>query len=208
VECDDLPLSRHLGKSGGLFFSHAFEDVPVALRLLRTPQLRRHGRMDSERIVLIGHSMGGSAALLAASVTSVHAVASLATFDFGRFAQALRQVNELVATTTEEWKSCLPPLHAPSAGDLVDEVLNHADTWRLDRYLDQLAQRPVLLLAAEHDTVAPPHLHHAPLVAALHERIAPVRSSVLPGDHVFSNARVALARSLLTWLDEVRVSPW
>jgi pimeloyl-ACP methyl ester carboxylesterase len=195
------------GSQGTFTFSNALEDVHVALRLLRTPQLRLQGRVERERIVLVGHSMGGFAALLAAAtVPSVQAVASLATFDFGRFAQALRQENDLVATTTEEWKVYLPPLHAPSAEYLVAEVLRHADTWRLDRYLDQLAQRHVLLLAADRDTVAPPRLHHAPLVAALHERVAPLRSSVLPGDHAFSNARVAMARSLLTWLEEVHLS--
>jgi dienelactone hydrolase len=193
------------GSEGTFSFAHAIEDVPVAVQLLRTPRMRRHCRVDGERLVLIGHSMGGFAALLdAATSPAVKAVASLATFDFGRFAQTMREEPALVTATVQEWTTCLPPLRAPAAGVLVAEVLDHADAWRLDRHVDVLAQRRVLLLAAEHDTVAPPQAHHAPLVAALHERTDRVRSNVLPSDHAFSNARVALARHLLIWLEEMR----
>lgn len=194
------------GSQGVFSFTHTFEDVPAVLAQLRAQEMRERCRVDAERVVLIGHSMGGFAALLAAATDpSLHAVASLAGFHFGRFAEELRQDPKLRASTIEEWNTCLPALRGCSAEHLVQEILDHAEQWTLDQYLDQLAQRSVLLLGASRDTVAPPHFHHIPLVAALEQRRASsVRSMLLPSDHAFSDTRVALAQHLLTWLFEVK----
>lgn len=194
------------GSQGSFSFTHAFEDVPIALARLRTPEMREQCRVDTERLVLIGHSMGGFAALLTtATDPAIPAVASLASFHFGRFAQVLRQDGEQRAATIGEWTTCLPALRGCSAEDLVHEVLDQSEQWTLDQSLDQLAQRSVLLVGASRDRVAPPQLHHTPLVAALEQhRTASVRSAMLPSDHAFSGTRVALAYHLLAWLEEVK----
>lgn len=194
------------GSQGSFSFTHAFEDIPAALALLRTHEMREQCRVDAERIVLIGHSMGGFAALLtAAADPSIHAVASLAGFHFGPFAGLLRQDASLTASTIRDWETCLPALRGISAEHLVQEVLDHSEQWTLDQRLDQLAQRRIFLLAGSRDTVAPPDFHHTPLVAALEQRSAPhIRSAILHTDHAFSNARVTLAQHLLSWLDEVK----
>jgi len=96
-------------------------------------------------------------------------------------------------------------LRGISAEQLVQEVLDCQEQWTLDQYLDTLAQRPVFLLGASRDTVAPLSLLHTPLLAALEQRSAPhVRSAILHTDHAFSDARMALAQYLLAWLDEIK----
>lgn len=194
------------GSQGSFSFMHVFEDIPIALDLLRTYKMQEQCRVDPERIVLIGHSMGGFAALFtAAADPSLHAVASLAGFHFGPFARLLRHDASLLAPTIRDWKTCLPALRGISAEQLVQEVLNHSEQWSLDQYLDQLSQRSVFLLGASQDTVAPPDLHHTPLVAALEQyEAARIRSAILHTDHAFSDARVTLAQHLLSWLDEVK----
>lgn len=194
------------GSQGSFSFTHVFEDIPIALTRLRTHEMREQCRVDAERIVLIGHSMGGFAALLtAAADPSIHAVASLAGFQFGSFAQLLRQDASLIASTIRDWKTSLPALRDISAEQLVQEVLDHAKQWQLYQYLEQLSQRSVFLLGASLDTVAPLHLHHTPLVAALEQRsVSHVHSAILHTDHAFSDARVTLAQHLLFWLDEVK----
>jgi len=198
------------GSQGSFSFAHAFEDVPAALALLRTQKMRKRCRVDAERIVLIGHSMGAFAALLtAATDPSVRAVAALANFYFGRFAEGLRQDASLIAVTIRDWATCLPALRSIPAEQLVQEVLERSEQWTLDQYLDALAQRSILLIGASRDIVAPIHLHHTPLVAALQKRSASsVRSAILASDHAFSDTRVALAHHLLTWLNEVREIDW
>jgi uncharacterized protein len=193
--------------SQGLFsFSHSFEDIHVALAMLRTTEMRERYRIDTERIVLIGHSMGGFAALLtAANDPSIHAAASLAGFHFGWLAGELRRDPSLIPSVVNDWNARLPALRGLSAEQLVQETLDHAEQWQLEHYLDQLSQISILFLGASRDTVAPPHLNHTPLVTALEQRQAPhIRSFILPGDHFFSESRVALAQHLLAWLDEIK----
>jgi uncharacterized protein len=194
------------GSQGAFSFTHVLEDVPAALTKLRTQEMLERCRMDADRIVLIGHSMGGFAALFtAAADPSIRAVASLAGFHFGPFAQLLRQDTSLIASTIHDWDTCLPALRGAVAEQLVQEVLDHAEQWTLDQYLDHLSQRHLFLLGASRDTVAPVELHHTPLVAALERCSAPhVRSAILHTDHAFSDARLVLAQHLLPWLAEVR----
>ena len=54
--------------SGGTFSrTHAIEDVHAALQFVRSPLAAERYRADSTRVALVGHSMGGWLALLAAS---------------------------------------------------------------------------------------------------------------------------------------------
>ena len=54
--------------SGGTFSrTHAIEDVHAALRFVRSPLAAERYRVDSARVAVVGHSMGGWLALLAAS---------------------------------------------------------------------------------------------------------------------------------------------
>src|ERR1700722_11389593 len=47
------------GSPGDLSFSHGIEDTAAAIAYLRQPATAKTLRIDSSRIVLIGHSMGG-----------------------------------------------------------------------------------------------------------------------------------------------------
>jgi uncharacterized protein len=194
------------GSQGSFSFTHACEDVTSALAWLRTPETRKQYRVDAQKIVLIGHSMGGFAALLtAANDPAVYAVASLAGFQFALLGRLLRENSALQSVIEADWKGELAALQGVTAWQLVQEVLEQAEQWTLERYLDSLAQRPVYLIGANYDTVATPALHYMPLVAALEERAeSMVRSTLLPADHAFSDARVTLAEHLLAWLDEIK----
>ncbi|QBD80741.1 alpha/beta fold hydrolase [Ktedonosporobacter rubrisoli] len=211
------------GSEGAFSYTHSFEDVPAALRMLKTEQMQEQCRVDPEQIVLIGHSMGGFAALFtAATDPSIRAVASLAGFHLGRFAQELRQDPLLVESTASDWDSSLAALRGTTGAQLVQEVLDHAEQWTLNHYMDRLAQCSIFLIGGSRDTVAPLHVHHTPLIAALEQysashpsptnatlpqigaRTPAISSTILPADHAFSDARVALAQHLLTWLEKVK----
>ncbi|GHO92800.1 hypothetical protein KSF_028480 [Reticulibacter mediterranei] len=193
------------GSPGSFSFTHSCEDVASALRWLRTSQIQERYRVDAQKIVLIGHSMGGFAAqLTAATDPSVYGVASLAGFQFGQFARLLRDDAALLTATIEHWRGELAALRGTTAEQLVQEVLDQSEAWKMERYIDILAQRRVCLIGANYDTVAPVALHHTPLVTALEERPAPgLYSAILPTDHAFSDVRVSLAKHLLSWLDSI-----
>ena len=65
--------------SGGTFSrTHALEDVAAALHWVRSPTMARQFGIDTSRVALIGHSMGGWLALMSAAADpKVACVASL-----------------------------------------------------------------------------------------------------------------------------------
>jgi pimeloyl-ACP methyl ester carboxylesterase len=193
------------GSPGTFSFTHACEDVASALGWLRTAETQESYRVDAHKLVLIGHSMGGFAALLATTTDpAVYGVASLAGFQFGLLARLLREDAARPAAQVEDWRGELAALRGATAEQLVQEVLDQGESWEIERYADTLAQRRVCLIGASYDTVATVALHHTPLVAALEAHSArELRSAVLPTDHAFSDVRVALAKHLLTWLDSI-----
>ena len=68
---------------------------------------------------------------------------------------------------------------------------------------EPLADRSILLVAGQRDTVAPAETCHRPLVRALEERGALRFDHVaLDDDHHFLNRRIALARAVVGWLSE------
>ena len=193
------------GSPGAFSFTHSCEDVASALAWLRTAEVQERYRVDAHKIVLIGHSMGGFAALLtAATDPAVYGVASLAGFQFGLLARLLREDAALSATLVEDWRGELAALRGTTAEQLVQEVLDEGEGWEMERSLDILSRHRVCLIGASYDTVATVPLHHTPLVAALEAHSArELRSALLPTDHAFSDARVALAKHLLAWLDSI-----
>ncbi|GGM73782.1 alpha/beta hydrolase family protein [Dactylosporangium sucinum] len=154
--------------------------------------------LDPGRVAVVGHSLGGFAALhTAAGDPAVRAVVSIAGFDFGGAARrglADPAAREALRTMFGE---DLLPLRGTSAGQLLAEAETNADAFALAGLGPRLANRPVLLVAAADDTVAPPALHHEPLVAAYQG----AEHVVLPDDHVLSGHRLALTRAVVDFLD-------
>jgi pimeloyl-ACP methyl ester carboxylesterase len=191
------------GSGGEFSFGNALEDVAAVVAALREPVFAAQYRVDRERIVLIGHSMGGAAALIsAAELAEVRCVASLAGGNLGALARGLAanpEASERAAARFESWGE--GRINGSGAA-LVAELAANAARFELTARAPALAAKPVLLVAGARDDVTPPAQHHAPLVAALRAQPgAQLSELTLDVDHAFSEARVALARGLLGWLE-------
>ena len=189
------------GSEGTFSFSSVLEDVRAAVAFVRAADSTPY-RLSPDHIVLVGHSMGGWAALMtAANDSRIDAVASIAGWNIGAASRDLTDSLKYVAAV----KSVTPHLwllHGATADGLLRERMTHVDEWDLVHAVPSLAPKSILLIAAQRDQVAPIAQHHAPLVAEL-ERLNPTRLTalVLDSDHNFSDKRVALTRAILSWLD-------
>ena len=190
------------GSEGTFSIAGAAADVPAALAFLRRAETAQAFRIDPERIVPVGHSVGGFVALMAAADDErVPAVAGLAAFNAGLHAQLMRQVPAVRAQTLAELDPLTPPLHGATGESLIEEMLAHRAAWNLVDRVAALKDRPVLLVAAENDGMAVPLLHHRPLVEAFEQAGTPaLTTATFDDDHLFSATRIALARTVTAWL--------
>jgi uncharacterized protein len=190
------------GSPGTYSYSHVLEDVGAVLAWLRDPAIADSMRVDSRRLVLVGHSLGGFIALYTAATRSgIAAVAALAPIDLGRRGVAMRESGAFANREVKRRGSQLGALRGTSGEDLSREVMAHADQWSLQQYADVLAKQRILLLAANWDRAVDLSEVYLPLSAKL--RAAGARdltAMTFPSDHLFSSVRIGLARTLVQWL--------
>jgi uncharacterized protein len=190
------------GMGGTWSWGHVLEDSAAVVAAVRDPDLATAHRLDPRRLTVVGHSLGGFAALMtAAAEPSVTAVVSVAGVDLGAVAALCHADAAARADVVEAYAAELGPLRGTSGEALVAELEAAGESWRLGRLAPLLADRPVLLIAGSRDTVAPHDVHHGPVVAAFRaEPVERLEHRVLPTDHALSDHRVALAREILGFL--------
>src|SRR5271170_7512422 len=134
--------------SGGLFsWKNSVEDVAAAIRFLTSPSVRARYRVDAERIVLAGHSLGAWLAIyVAASDPAVCAAVAMGLENMGADAKLYKvDKDERIAwlrylqRTVGEGR----PIRARSAEFLLEELLEHADQFDLLPLATRLRDRPV-----------------------------------------------------------------
>lgn len=191
------------GMGGSWSWAHVLEDTAAVVARLRTPEAVADHGLDPGRLAVIGHSLGGFAALMtAAADPGVAAVGSVAGFDFGTAAAACRADPAVRAAYLEDWAGELLPLHGTGAQALVTEMEAAGDSWSLAGLAPRLATRPVLLIGTDRDEVTPADTHHRPLVDAYRRRpVTGLEHHVFHTDHALSDHRVALARTVIGFLD-------
>jgi hypothetical protein len=193
------------GSGGEFSFGNVLEDVAAVVATLREPELAKKYRVDRERIVLVGHSMGGAAALIsAAELSEVGCVASLAGANLGALADRVRSSPEAakaVAAQFQTWGE--GRIRGVSGEGIIADLLVQPERFRTTGHAPALAKKPVLLVAGARDDVTPPAEHHLPLVSAIEAQHGGLLTArVLDDEHQFSQTRIALTRAVLAWLDK------
>jgi len=190
------------GSEGDFSFSHVLADTVEAVNYLRQPESVERYKIDVDNITAIGHSMGGWTALHLAGNGHVSRVASLAGVNMGTWGEMVADSPESRAFSIDFFQASLPPLQGATAEALVDEVVAHMDEFDTLRHVPTLSQLDVLLVAGERDEGVPPPLHHTPLVMMLEKKNAQhLTHTILDADHGFSDKRIALAQTILDWLE-------
>jgi len=192
------------GSGGAFSFTSAREDVAAALAFLRQPETAETYGIDSRRIVLAGHSMGGWLALagLADDRTATCAVA-LAPWDVGTFGARLAAgklpVDRVVAGMQSYADPEAGPLRGTTIEALVAEAQRNASAWTFASLARELQAKRGLVIVSTEDQAGSPDMAHAPLEAALRGPAWTFRR--IQDDHGFSHHRIALTRAVVKWID-------
>ncbi len=185
------------GSQGAFSFGNSLEDTQAAIAWVRDPQNTKKYRMDPNRVVLVGHSMGGFMASAAgAQDPKILGVVMIAAWNIGRSA---KEMNPQMARGF--FGSEIKPLSGCTVDGLYADMTAHKNDWDYDTFVPQLKTRPVLVVSANDDLRAANEAFVTAMKSAGAKRLTAVH---FPTDHGFNDHRIALQVAVLDWLKALR----
>jgi diadenosine tetraphosphate (Ap4A) HIT family hydrolase/acetyl esterase/lipase len=187
------------GSPGKFSFANARADGEAAVAFLNDPANIAKYRIDPKRIVVAGHSMGGfMAADASAADPRVAGTVLLDAWDIGKLK------NQMVDAATrkaaiEQRRPDTVPLAGTSPELLIKEIETDAAKLDLEALSARIADRPLLLIGAEH-AGAPTTRKLA--AAARQAQAKALTETYMDTDHSFSDSRIALEAEVLRWLGQ------
>lgn len=186
------------GSPGAFSFQHCIEDSAAAVAYLRDPDNARRLGIDTRRVAVAGHSMGGMmAARTFADDAGLLGAFLIDPWNIAGQGRLLGDPAAVAAFRANELDGDLPPLAGTSAEALLAEMRAADPAIDLEAALAASPGRRLAILSAMRGLGA----QHAALLAAAQK--AQPRSFIeanLPTDHSFSDHRIALAAALVDWL--------
>jgi pimeloyl-ACP methyl ester carboxylesterase len=179
------------GSPGNFRFAQTSEDTAAVLAFLRVPANAASLGVDTHRIVLAGHSMGGwAAALTAAKDPGLAGVILISAADMGR-ARGSRE--KAVAAMADNMES----LAGVTAESMADEVAANAKAFAINNAAGGLARTPLFVITSD-DGLAPTG---DALVKAVEAKGGhDIKTAHLATDHSYSDHRLALESAIVQWL--------
>ena len=182
------------GSPGTFAFDHTLEDAAAVLAYLRDTTNARVLGVDTSRLVVGGHSMGGwVAAITAARDARLRGAVLISAADMGLRGAMPRA--EALTFMKDNMESL-----ASTAETLADDLVAGAERRRLANAATGLARMPMLVLTSD-DGLAP---DSDSLVGAVRKlgntRVTTVHAAT---DHSWSDRRVMLASAVVRWLARV-----
>ncbi len=195
-----VPFYRGAWGSGGTFsFTHAIEDTHAAVEFLRSPENAKRFRVDANRIVLVGHSMGG---FIVASATAqdpkIYGVALISAANLGP--ASARQRSSNAQEFQERWRANASRLAGTSAEALLDEMNRNPENWDYMNFVPLLRNRPVLIVEADDRNTSDNQALAQALRRAGDTRVTETHMAT---DHPFSDHRIALQAEVVNWLARI-----
>jgi uncharacterized protein len=183
------------GSPGEFRFGNNLEDADAVLAFLRDPGNARTLGIDTTRLVIAGHSMGGwVVALTAAHDRGLLGAILISMADMSRFGTSPRA--EIVQTMRENMES----LAGVTAESMADELIAEAPKWHAADAVPGLARLPLFVITSN-DGLAP---QADALVKAVRAKgNASVTTVHYPTDHSYSDKRIAVEASIIEWLERL-----
>jgi uncharacterized protein len=191
------------GSAGTYTFTHVYEDAAAAVDYVRTNAVTL--RSNPERIVLVGHSMGGFAALMAAARDDrIVCAAALTPADLGAMADVIER-DPASRKGIVDYADTLQMLQGFNGAGAVDEIMTNRKAFDLRALAPRLEGKSILVVGADRDTDVPTDLFIRPLIEAYRANPA-IRTEgvILSGDHSFSWSRGLLIQTVMHWAEHCR----
>lgn len=179
------------GSPGEFHFAQVPEDAAAVIAWLRRPEVAAKLNVDPKRIAIAGHSMGGwaTARVAAADPTLLGAIL-IAPADMGGLGKQKR--DDVVKAAAANAETLVT-----TAQKMADELIAQSNQFALAQTATGLAKLPLLVLTSDDGLAESANS----LVAAIRaEGSTRVQTQHFTTDHSWSDARLALASSVIEWL--------
>jgi pimeloyl-ACP methyl ester carboxylesterase len=184
------------GSPGNFRFAQNLEDAGAVLAYLRAPANASRLGVDTKRIAMAGHSMGGwVTALTAADDGGLIGAILISAADMGDMGQLPR---EKVAA---EMADNMEALAGVTAEGMADEVIANHEAFSLNNAVAGLAHLPLLVLTAN-DGLAP---RADNLVKAIQAKGGKQVTAIhAETDHGWSDHRIYLEAVVINWIEKLK----
>jgi uncharacterized protein len=184
------------GSPGNFRFAQNLEDAGAVLAYLRAPANASRLGVDTKRIAMAGHSMGGwVTALTAADDGGLIGAILISAADMGDMGQLPR---EKVAA---EMADNMEALAGVTAEGMADEVIANHEAFSLNNAVAGLAHLPLLVLTAN-DGLAP---RADNLVKAIQAKGGKQVTAIhAETDHGWSDHRIYLETVVINWIEKLK----
>jgi len=193
------------GSSGFFTFTNSLNDISSAVEFLKMEETVKEFRINADELLLIGHSLGGFAALLKSlDYPEIKNIVSIAGFNLGQFAELLLLDGEIREIALESLSYSSTIVNCAEADILYNEMIDNRGSWNLINLSNKFKDKNILLIGAKNDSVSPVEIHHTPLVKSLQSEKVRVESKIFECGHSFSDKRIALTETIIDWIDKTR----
>ena len=183
------------GSPGNYRFAQNPEDAKAVLAFLRDPQNAAKFGIDTSRIVIMGHSMGGwVAATVGGQDNDLLGVGMISAANMGREGDLGR------TATTKVMADNMEGLAGVTPESLADEAIANRDAFNFLHQAKGLAGKPVLILSSD-DGFAPQTDELAQAIRA--NGGTKLQTLHVTTDHSWSDRRIALQASVINWLQSL-----
>ncbi len=188
------------GSPGKYSFTHCIEDAQAALLWLHAPSPEVAARIDPDRIVVIGHSLGGfTGAAAAAGDPRVLGAALISAAPVGSIGYLPRAAAITVMEQNLLNRQGLQTIGDTTPEALADEAISKVKVWGWPQFAPGLAKHPLLVITSEDGFGSADEA----LAKAVETQpgAATVTRIHFATDHSYNDQRLALERAVIGWID-------
>jgi len=184
------------GSPGVYRFGQNPEDADAVLAYLREPANAAKLGVDTNRIALAGHSMGGWVTVqTAAHDHGLIGAILISAADMGYMGQMPRE--KAVALMADNMEA----LAGVTSQSMADEVIANAKKFSFDNAVSGLTQTPLLVLSADDGLAAQTDWLVKAIGAAGGTKVTAIHAAT---DHGWSDHRIFLETTVINWLGQLK----
>jgi len=190
------------GSPGVFSIAHVLEDTDAAVSFVRRPDIAEKYGIDTRRIVLAGHSMGGFATAAHARVDQrLLGVILIDAWNVGIDGQEFAKAKGAAraALIAKNFDDLGNSLQGATAASIAGEAIAHRDEWNFQPWAKDLTHSPLLVIGASKGLGE----ESRQLAEAVTRAGGSVTAVTLPTDHGFQDHRIALAAEVVNWLQSL-----